>query len=114
MKKLYTLNNEFIKEVAEEDIPENFTGIIEFSSRTKYWLVNGKRHREDGPASEWSNGTKSWWFNGPFNNTDIYSLEASHDENGANLIQHDVEVKQNPTDRTVLNNWVVRKTYLFR
>ena len=22
----------------------------------------GKRHRIDGPACEWINGTKEWWF----------------------------------------------------
>jgi len=22
------------------------------------------RHREDGPATEWSDGSKSWWLNG--------------------------------------------------
>ena len=32
---------------------------------TKYWrLLNGKVHREDGPAVEWENGTKEWWLNG--------------------------------------------------
>jgi len=77
MKKLYTLNNEFIKEVVEDDISENFTGIIEFSSRTRVWRVNGKRHREDGPAAEWSNGTKSWWFNGERHRIDGPAIEWS-------------------------------------
>ena len=32
---------------------------------TKVWkLANGKRHREDGPAIEYSGGTKSWYLNG--------------------------------------------------
>jgi hypothetical protein len=26
--------------------------------------MNGKRHRIDGPASEYSDGTKEWWING--------------------------------------------------
>jgi len=30
----------------------------------KYWFLNGKRHREDGPAVEWANGDKSWYLNG--------------------------------------------------
>ena len=29
----------------------------------KYWYLNGKRHREDGPAVERVNGYKSWWLN---------------------------------------------------
>ena len=31
---------------------------------TKKWYLNGKLHREDGPAVERSNGTKEWWLNG--------------------------------------------------
>lgn len=31
----------------------------------KFWVnEQGERHRKDGPACEWSNGDKSWWFNG--------------------------------------------------
>lgn len=28
------------------------------------WFLNGKRHREDGPAMEYANGTKWWYING--------------------------------------------------
>jgi hypothetical protein len=28
------------------------------------WRLNGQRHREDGPAIEWADGTKSWYLNG--------------------------------------------------
>jgi hypothetical protein len=28
------------------------------------WYLNGKLHREDGPAIEYKNGDKSWWLNG--------------------------------------------------
>ena len=31
---------------------------------TKEWYLNGKLHREDGPAIEWSDGSKSWYLNG--------------------------------------------------
>ena len=30
----------------------------------KYWFLNGKRHRENGPAIEYGNGDKAWWLNG--------------------------------------------------
>ena len=30
----------------------------------KCWWLNGKIHRENGPACEYANGTKSWWLNG--------------------------------------------------
>ena len=31
---------------------------------TKYWYLNGKRHRIDGPAIEYVDGTKYWYLNG--------------------------------------------------
>ena len=34
------------------------------SDGTKRWCLNNKYHREDGPAIEWSDGSKSWIFNG--------------------------------------------------
>ncbi|CAB4129607.1 hypothetical protein UFOVP116_55 [uncultured Caudovirales phage] len=33
----------------------------EFGER---WLLNGRLHREDGPAVTWAGGTKSWYLNG--------------------------------------------------
>jgi hypothetical protein len=31
---------------------------------TKRWTLNGKLHREDGPAVEWPNGQKEWYLHG--------------------------------------------------
>ncbi len=33
------------------------------SNGTKRWFLNGKRHREDGPAREWADGYKEWYLN---------------------------------------------------
>jgi hypothetical protein len=30
---------------------------------TKSWWVDGKRHRFDGPAIDWSDGYKAWYIN---------------------------------------------------
>lgn len=30
----------------------------------KLWYLNGKRHRENGPAIEWNIGDKWWYLNG--------------------------------------------------
>jgi len=30
----------------------------------KRWYLNGKRHREDGPACEYASGSKCWKLNG--------------------------------------------------
>lgn len=37
---------------------------IEKYDGTKSWWLNGKLHREDGPAYEGKNGIKEWWLNG--------------------------------------------------
>ena len=37
---------------------------IEFSNGSKQWWVHGKLHRLDGPAIESISGTKEWWLNG--------------------------------------------------
>ena len=36
---------------------------IELKSGTKKWLVNNKFHRLDGPAIEWNDGSCEWWIN---------------------------------------------------
>jgi len=35
-----------------------------YPNGSKHWYLNGKRHREDGPASEWADGEKYWYLNG--------------------------------------------------
>jgi hypothetical protein len=36
---------------------------IEWSDGHKSWWINNKLHREDGPAIEWQNGSKDWYLN---------------------------------------------------
>jgi hypothetical protein len=37
---------------------------VEWWDGSKSWWLNGKRHREDGPAVEYANGDKSWYLDG--------------------------------------------------
>jgi len=37
---------------------------VEYFDVTKFWYINGKRHREDGPAAIYSSGRKYWWLYG--------------------------------------------------
>ena len=71
--KLYTLGNEFIKEVSQS--PVNFTGIIEYSNGSKEWFVDGKLHRLDGPAIEYFDGTKLWYVDGKRHRTGGPAIE---------------------------------------
>jgi hypothetical protein len=36
---------------------------VEWDNGNKWWFLNGKLHREDGPAIDWSDGTKKWCLN---------------------------------------------------
>ena len=46
-----------------------------YESGTKIWFLNGKRHREDGPAIERADGTKQWWFNNRHHREDGPAIE---------------------------------------
>ena len=58
-----------------KDIPNNYTGIVEYANGSRYWLLNGEFHRTDGPAVELFNGTKHWYLNGEFHRTDGPAIE---------------------------------------
>lgn len=36
----------------------------EYTNGTKSWFLDGQSHREDGPAFEGADGSKAWWLNG--------------------------------------------------
>ena len=81
MKTQYILKNESgtgtfyysdkkMKKLHREDGPAE-----EYSDGTKYWYLNGQLHREDGPAEEFSDGTKSWYLNGQQHREDGPAIE---------------------------------------
>ena len=42
---------------------------------TKYWYLNGKRHRKNGPAVEYANGDKWWYLNGEWHRENGPAIE---------------------------------------
>jgi hypothetical protein len=38
--------------------------VIVSDNGDRYWWLNGKLHREDGPAVEYPDGTRQWYLNG--------------------------------------------------
>lgn len=45
----------------------------------KEWYLNGKRHREDGPAIEWEKKCYvEWWFNGELHREDGPAVETKN------------------------------------
>jgi hypothetical protein len=49
-----------------------------YANGTKFWYLNGKYHREDGPAAEYANGTKFWHLNGKYHREDGPAVEYAH------------------------------------
>lgn len=43
-----------------------------YFSGNKYWFLNGKQHRVNGPAIEYSDGHKEWLLNGELYNEKLY------------------------------------------
>lgn len=45
------------------DLPKDYTGIW-YCEEEKYtaWALNGKYHREDGPAVVYDDGTSYWYY----------------------------------------------------
>ena len=48
-----------------------------YDDRTEWYNLEGKDHRENGPALEWVNGSKSWWINGKRHRTDGPAVECA-------------------------------------
>ena len=44
---------------------------------TKVWTLNGKSHREDGPAVEYPDGSKEWRINGNIHREDGPAVECA-------------------------------------
>ena len=50
-------------------------GLIEYANGDKYWYLNGKLHRVDGPAIEYAGGDKIWYLNGKRHRVDGPAVE---------------------------------------
>jgi len=65
-----------------------------YNNSTKWFNLEGKLHREDGPAVEWANGDKSYYLNGKLHREDGPALEdvdgyKSYSINGEYLTQEE-------------------------
>jgi len=66
---------ETIKVNSFSEVPKNFTGVVEYSNGTKEWYIEGKHHREDGPAIICGNGSKHWYKEGKRHRLDGPAIE---------------------------------------
>ena len=72
-----------------------------YTNGTKLWFLNGKLHREDGPAVEWADGTKKWYLNGEYHREDGPAVEWADGTkfwylNGKYLTQEEHQSATNP------------------
>jgi hypothetical protein len=71
----------------------------EHANGDKFWYLNDELHREDGPACEYANGTKFWYLNGERHREDGPAIEYGGKEwylNGKELTQSEHAEKTNP------------------
>jgi hypothetical protein len=50
---------------------------VEYPDGSKAWYVNGKCHRNDGPAIEYADGHKAWYVDGKLHRTDGPAVECA-------------------------------------
>jgi hypothetical protein len=50
---------------------------VENANGSKYWYLNGDLHRTDGPSVEYADGSKEWYLNGKLHRTDGPAVEWS-------------------------------------
>ena len=84
--------------------------------RTKEWYLNGKRHREDGPAIEYANGNKEWHLNGKCHREDGPAIEYAYGDkawylNGVNCTEEEHYNKLNPAKELTMKELVKELGY---
>ena len=60
-----------------------------YDNGTRQWYLNGKRHREDGPAIEYADGSRYWYLNGKSHREDGPAFE--HPDGRRSWYLNDVE-----------------------
>jgi hypothetical protein len=63
------------KKVSFSELTRKGYEFVEHSNGSKEWYLNGKHHREDGPAVEWPDGSKAWYLNGKRHREDGPAIE---------------------------------------
>ena len=76
------------------------------ASGTKQWYLNGELHREDGPAVEDASGTKEWWVNGKRHREDGPAIERANGSkawwiNGEELSEDEFNARTTTKELTV-------------
>ena len=79
----------------------------EYPSGTKVWCLNGKRHREDGPACENASGDKEWYLNDKLHREDGPAVEWANGTKEWWLNDEEVDPE------TIVDLWLAKNIYCF-
>jgi len=74
---------------------------IEWSDGTKCWYKKGLRHREEGPAIEFTNGDKYWYKKNKWHRTNGPALECVNGNKEWYILDEELEEKE-------FNSWNLR------
>jgi hypothetical protein len=78
----------------------------EYFNGSKHWYFNGQRHREDGPAIEGADGTKHWFKNGQRHREDGPAVEDRGSKhwfiNGNRLTEEEFNARKNSCNGKVV------------
>ena len=86
---------------------EQFIHINEYGTKRHYSDREMKiRHREDGPAVEYTNGHKSWYIDGKLHREDGPAVECVDGSkvwyiNGKRLTEEEFDARMNPVELTL-------------
>ena len=78
---------------------------VERANGHKEWWLNGEPHREDGPAREYTDGTKLWYLNGKRHREDGPAREYANGDKWWYLNNEEV----NP--ETIVDLWLAKNIY---
>jgi|ERR1700691_2908374 len=105
-----------------DDKPKNYTGIVEYSDGKIIYYLNGKWHREDGPAIIWNNSDIEYYLNGKLHREDgpaviwndgiqkYYLNGKCHRVDGPAVIRKDGIQKYYINDKDItdeVNEWII-------
>ena len=101
------------------DLPENYTGTVEYVFGTTCYYLNGELHREDGPAIIEEDDTLIYYLNGELHREDgpafiwgdgtvFYYLNGSlHREDGPAIIRTDGTVSYFINGKNITKEWII-------
>jgi len=74
---------------------------VEYADGSKVWYINGKLHRDDGPAVEYADGYKAWYLNDERHREDGPAVEYADGSkswylNGTKYTEAEWKAKLNP------------------